>query len=393
MFHTEIVFPDYNNSILNLISSIGGIYGVDLPHKPLSWINSKKLISRNNIILIILDGMGYNLFNRVSKKNNIKWDNVHKLTSVFPPTTASAITSIMTGRSPLEHGVIGWSLYFKEFGKMIDVLPKIESSTGEALGKSYDLNAILNIGSIFNKIHLHAPSVELIKITPEYIAGSDFSIATSSPAEIISYKKMSEMFSTIAEAAVEKNGKKLIVSYSVNPDGLEHLNGVYTDTVLNHMVKAFNEIKKLADLLRGKNSTIFITADHGLIDIKRYIYIDEDQDLMDTLIVPIFPEPRFCTFFVKPGRENNFLKAISKYQDDFLIMSREEFLNRKLLGTGKPHKKTDDFLGNYVAIAKSKSVFKMRYKQDLRKSIKFKAHHAGLTSDEMYVPLIEIDSE
>ena len=389
----EIVFPDYDNSILNFISSVCKIYDVDIGHKPLRDFDSEKLASRDNIILIILDGMGYNLFEYMMDKVNVEWKNIRKLTSVFPPTTASAITSMMTGKSPLEHGVIGWSLYFKEFGKIIDVLPKIESSTGEALGKSYNLNAILNIESIFNKIHLHDPSVELIKITPEYIAESDFSLATSSPARIIPYKEISDMFSAISKAAGEEKEKKLIIAYSVNPDGLEHLNGVYADVVSDYMVKAFDEIEKLSDLLNGKNSTIFITADHGLTDIDRYIYIDEDMDLMDTLIMPVFPEPRFCTFFVKKEKERDFNRAISKYKTDFLILSRKEFFEKKLLGDGLPHKKIDDFAGDYFAIATSKSVFKMRYKQDLRKPIKFKAHHAGLTSDEMYVPLVEIDSE
>jgi len=62
-----------------------------------------------------------------------------------------------------------------------------------------------------------------------------------------------------------------------------------------------------------------------------------------------------------------------------------------MLGKGEPHRKISDFIGDYVAIAKSSSVFKMKYNQGIRKSFEFKAHHAGITSEEMYVPLIEID--
>src|ERR671925_563676 len=45
------------------------------------------------------------------------------LTSVFPSTTASAITTSYTGRTPLEHGLTGWFTYFGEAGCVSAALP------------------------------------------------------------------------------------------------------------------------------------------------------------------------------------------------------------------------------------------------------------------------------
>ncbi|NIA23667.1 MAG: hypothetical protein GWP03_05880 [Proteobacteria bacterium] len=389
----EIVYPDYENSILNFISSLLVAFGVDSSHKPLSFVDSRKVAEKKDIVLIILDGMGYNLYEQVERETDLKKSTVRKITSVFPPTTASAITSIMTGKSPLEHGIIGWTLFFKEFGKFIDVLPKIESPTGELLNDSYNVTGIMSIENIFQSISKRSPDMDLIKITPSYIAKSDFSLSISSPAKIVPYEKISEMLSNIESAVKENDRKKFIVAYSTNPDGLEHMNGVGSEKVLLFMKDAFGKINTLADSLKDRDVTIFITADHGLTDVDRYIYVDDDKELFDTLVLPLFPEPRFSTFFIKSGKEERFKRAIGKYESEFLIMSRDEFFERGFLGEGKPHKKIDDFIGDYVAIAKSTTVFKMRYGQNIRKLIEFKAHHAGLTSDEMYVPLIEINPD
>jgi len=387
----EIVYPDYGNSVLNFISSVLRAFGIDILYKPLPYIDSGKLAEKRNVVLIILDGMGYNLYENIKREEDFENSTVRKITSVFPPTTASAITSIMTGKSPLEHGIIGWTLFFKEFGKLIDVLPKMESPTGEPLNDSYSVTDIMGIKNIFQAISKQSPHTDLIKITPAYLAKSDFSLTTSSPAKIIPYEKITDMLSNIEFAIKENKRKKFIVAYSTEPDGLEHVNGVYSEKVSHFMKGIFRKINACVDSIKNENVTVFITADHGLTDVERYIHVSEDKELFDTILLPPFPEPRFSTFFVKREKEEQFKKAIMKYESEFLIMSREKFFDTGMLGKGEPHRKISDFIGDYVAIAKSSSVFKMKYNQGIRKSFEFKAHHAGITSEEMYVPLIEID--
>ena len=56
------------------------------------------------------------------------------------------------------------------------------------------------------------------------------------------------------------------------------------------------------------------------------------------------------------------------------------------------HPKIDDFIGDYIAIAISDSAMKSIYMQNGKWKKEFKAHHAGLTEDEMLVPLFKIDT-
>jgi len=62
-----------------------------------------------------------------------------------------------------------------------------------------------------------------------------------------------------------------------------------------------------------------------------------------------------------------------------------------LLGFGKRHPKIDDFIGDYVAIAISDAAMKSIFLQNGKNEHELKAHHCGLTKDEMLVPLFRIN--
>ena len=54
-----IKYPDYDNSILSVISSILKYYGYDNGHKTLEVLDKKLQKDYDNILLMLFDGMGY----------------------------------------------------------------------------------------------------------------------------------------------------------------------------------------------------------------------------------------------------------------------------------------------------------------------------------------------
>ena len=72
------------------------------------------------------------------------------------------MTSFYTGLSPAEHTLIGWSMYYKQYFRLIDTLPKEDSITKEKLGDEYYLLDSLPKENIFSKIEKTNPDVELI---------------------------------------------------------------------------------------------------------------------------------------------------------------------------------------------------------------------------------------
>ncbi|MDP8269014.1 MAG: alkaline phosphatase family protein [Candidatus Tenebribacter davisii] len=391
----NLVFPDYKNSIVNLVSSILEIYNVKSDHPPLKQLDTENLKLKKNIVFLILDGFGLNLLNKFSSSTKFMNTNlISPITSVFPSTTSAAITSFVSGKTPWEHGSIGWTLYFKEFAKYIDYLPNWDSITHKTQDvKKYNVFDYVGADNIFNRISNVTPDVKQYYLTHEDLSESSNVIKNSGTAEIIGYSDNKNLYEKLYQLISNDDPRrKLFYVYSAYPDKLEHQYGVYGDEVEAFIKETESELKLISSQLAGTNTTILITADHGLIDIDNYYYVNEDEKLFDSMIMPAFPEPRFLSFFVKKHKMKQFEEEFKKYEKQFLLLDRSEFFKYKLLGVGKMHPKIDDFVGDYVAIAISSSAMKSIYVQNGKWKKEFLAHHAGITEDEMLVPLIQIDT-
>ncbi|MBP1754537.1 MAG: type phosphodiesterase/nucleotide pyrophosphatase, partial [Firmicutes bacterium] len=101
-------------------------------------------------------------------------------------------------------------------------------------------------------------------------------------------------------------------------------------------------------------------------------------------------EPRALAFYVKEGREEEFCTVFRKhFQEDFMLLSRKEVIEQKLFGEGRQHPRFEEFLGDYMAIATGvRSIFNTREEAE-----SFIGVHAGMTENEMMVPLIVIEKK
>ena len=66
-------------------------------------------------------------------------------------------------------------------------------------------------------------------------------------------------------------------------------------------------------------------------------------------------------------------------------ISKEEILKQNIFGLGVPHPTSEYTIGQYTALAINRLTFS--YHENLEEKV-FKATHAGLTEDEMVIPLI-----
>src|SRR5438270_3985154 len=114
--------PDYaGGSLVNLVASVVVSRGGKPLHEPLR--NFAVAASPRNVVLPIIDGLGDNYLARHAAGSELARRRRAAMTSVFPSTTASAITTSYTGRTPLEHGLTGWFTYFGEAGCVAATLP------------------------------------------------------------------------------------------------------------------------------------------------------------------------------------------------------------------------------------------------------------------------------
>ena len=107
-------YPDYTRCPINIVSSIRKYYKTASAYPSLPKLDAELGKNYKNVVLMVLDCLGTTMLERnLSASIFLRKRCVDSLTSVFPSTTAAAMTSYYTGVSPNQHGWLGWSLYFK----------------------------------------------------------------------------------------------------------------------------------------------------------------------------------------------------------------------------------------------------------------------------------------
>ena len=163
---------DYNNSILSVSNSLLKYYGLPTYHPSLKFLDEKLNKNPQNVILMILDGMGVDLIEKnLPKTSFIRQHLSSSIFSVFPPTTAAATTAFHSGLSPWESGWIGWMSYYKQYDEIIENFRNTAFYSGKKLNTPAPMEEILKYETIYEKIVRKNPSLEYHKIFPPFEKG------------------------------------------------------------------------------------------------------------------------------------------------------------------------------------------------------------------------------
>ena len=379
----KIMLPNYNKSILNLVVSILKHYSVDSKYSGLEEIDDILEKDYKNIVMVVLDGMGENILKKNSQEGLFYKNKLCNVTSVYPCTTTAAMTTYYSGKPPIETGWIAWSQYFKEYGKNIDVFPEIDDTTGEKIKiKDMKISDIIGYKSIFPQILEKNTNLTVCEIMPNYV---------QKKTELtINANTVDEICKGIETICKSKN-KSFTFAYCDNPDGIIHYTGCYSDATKEFIKETEKSFKNLIEKLKGTNTLLLISADHGHHDIKEKISMLDLPEIQECLIMPPSLESRMISFYVKEDKKEIFKKEFeSKFEDTYKLYTKEELLQSHLLGYGKQHRKIDDFIGNFVAIAISDTaiILENYLSREIFGEDKKISSHCGLTQDEMEVPII-----
>lgn len=361
----------YNeNTLVNLSNSILKHFGAETFHDT-NPIIDKELEGYKKVVLVLFDGMGQNIVRKHLKEDSfIRSHYVTTINSVFPPTTAAATTSVLTGKYPVENGWLGWTEYFKQYDRNIILFRGIDYNTGEELNKPGETNianAIFPIDYIFDLIERANPHAKAFNI-------SRFPVQPNGP------KSLNEGAKMVCEK-LKENEECFIYYYWDSPDYEMHAYGIDHKIVKKEVLKAQRFLKKA--IKHSKDTVYILIADHGHINVA-FLDMCIREDIYSLLSKPITLEKRTPSFFVKPGKEAEFVALFKKYYGKwFELYTKEEAFKMKLFGEGKPAEGVEDVLGDFIAV--STKEYALFASKELSHIDNFKGHHAGGTKEERLI--------
>lgn len=363
-------YPDALQSIAALSCSLLNYYGIRCKNHRYHLMDHLLDRTPRNIVLLLLDGLGQNILTRhLSETSFLRQHQADTLSSVFPPTTTAAATALETGLFPSQSGWLGWSIFWPPIEKNVALYPNTTEDGLQA--------ASYHIGDRC------LAATQLSQLIREKGAVSAYSISEQGD---IYAKTLEEVLAAVCRVCREP-GQHFIYAYVNEPDHTLHGSGCSADTVTQWLIQAD---KMLENLQQTCPDTLFLlTADHGFINVDP-LCLEDYPELEDTLLHKPSIEPRALNLFLKPGREQDFLRLWSEILgNSYTLYTKAQVLTQQLFGPGPNHPMLEDMLGDYLAVANTPLTLFPNPSY-----MKFmKATHGGMTSEELTVPLIIWESK
>lgn len=357
---------DYNNSLISVSNSLIKYYGNKIHHQTLKLLDNELDKNYQHIVLMLLDGLGTKIIEKNLDENSFIRKNItKKISSVFPPTTVAATTSLITGLSPIEHGWLGWHLYLSEKDPSLTLFTNLDYYQDTYYDKLH-VTDIIGYKTFYQQVD----NLDYEEIYPSFRPNG--------------YKTFNEALNALEKRLNINNNKNTFTYfYWDHPDYLMHIEGTNSEMVKQLINKMNDELESFYHKM-DSNTLLIIVADHGQIDIDP-INLYEYQDILNCLYKKTSAEARSTMFYVKEEEKENFVKLFNQYfSNDYMLYTKEEILKMNLYGKGIIHPSTKYSMGNYIAISKTNKYFVSTPVTNLE----FKGHHAGATIDELEIPLI-----
>lgn len=374
--------PDYRHNIVNLLEGIHQRFNLKSEASPYPALPLPGKPGRS-LLMLVIDGLGADYLER-HPLSFLARHRIDTLSSVFPSTTASAMTSYLTGTAPQQHAITGWFTWFREIGCITTVLPFTPRFRGPSLTDA-GINPQQLIGHrpLFDKLPVPSHIVY-----PDYIVNSDYTRATSGKAKRHGYETLEELFTTLMTLA-DQPSPRFIFAYWSQLDALAHRYGIGSVQVARHFKHLDTACHNAFPQLAALGVDILTSADHGLIDTapEHVITLEDHPALQGMLTLPLCGEPRAAFCYVRPNK----CEAFEAYIREHLVHAcelhpSEQLMQAGYFGLGTPHPELTSRCGDYTLLMKKNYVIKDRLITE--KPFHQIGVHGGVSRAEMAVPLI-----
>ncbi|HEV7627399.1 MAG TPA: nucleotide pyrophosphatase/phosphodiesterase family protein, partial [Streptomyces sp.] len=213
------------------------------------------------------------------------------LTAGFPSTTATSLASVGTGLPPGRHGLPGYTALDPDTGKLMNQL-RWQPWTDPHVWQPYPTVFQLAHAAGIAASQVSAPHFEHTPLTRIALSGGTFHGVLSAE------DRMDMAAGQLADA-----DRALVYTYYAELDGHGHRYGIDSDAWRGQLMYVDRLAQRLAEQLPPR-SALYITADHGMLDVpstpEARFDVDEDWELSAGL-AQLGGEGRMRHLYAVPG--------------------------------------------------------------------------------------------
>ena len=398
--------PDYDGGgLVNVAATILDLCGARGPADPppLRGIEPSLLEGVRNILAILCDGLGSDQLRRVAKAGDTPFlssvlDRAARgdaaqlidATTIFPSTTAAAVTTMQTARTPQEHGNIAYFLWLEEFATVAQMLrwgPGAQRRGSFFDDRALDPRAFVKVPSIHKAIRDHGGRSYIVE--PEIFRNEAMTRMHAAEANYVGYLLPSTMGVRIAQLLDERaedDSPLYIYAYWAGVDTVAHWYGPRGPEHAAEVALFDRDLERALGGRQAGDTLVILTADHGhaSVDPSRLVDLEADAELRALLRNPIAGEPRVVFLHTDRAAE---VKAYLEhtYPGTFFLIDREEAIAAGLFGRGDPslaRRRVGEVL---AMIGDDRGASVVRVDGQV---VQHRGSHGGMTPDEMRIPVL-----
>jgi hypothetical protein len=238
--------------------------------------------------------------------------------------------------------------------------------------------------------HLLEKGVRVFTHQYHPIARSGLSTMLMPGAQILPYRSLSDLWvslsGTLDTYAAEKTYSYI---YWGDLDEHSHRFGPEDERVALEFIGFSRQLEYFLRSQRsggkGQGDTLFIlTADHGHIGTPRSpkYEVHKHPELLDCLVMDPSGEARLPVVYLRPGREEQFLRYVERtWPGQFIAVPSSQVIAAGLFGEGKVYERFFDRVGDYVVFPQESAYWWFSAKENL-----LLGRHGGLSRTEMLIP-------
>lgn len=346
--------------------------------------NALGLADTARAVLFVVDGLGWvGLQAHDDAAPCLSSMTGRALTAGFPSTTVTSLASLGTGLPPGQHGLTGYTTYMADEEAVVNWL------AWRSVGEGADLRDRL-VPEVVQPLPTVWERADAAGVTTTVCTFDNFA-DTGLTRAVLRGGRWGGTFSegdAVARAvdAAGMGNRALVYVYVSALDLVGHLRGPDTESWREQLSIVDRVAERIAAGI-GSDTTMYITADHGMVHVPDEAKVDFDgTPALQDGVLALAGEPRMRHVHTRPGAARDVRSAWQQQLgDDWVVTTAEEAITAGLFGPDvSPTARAR--IGDVIAIAMGNGGVVERRK--LPRLSAMPGQHGSLTDADLLVPLL-----